>query len=64
MTSRRDIARLAGLTLIGKIGLPSDMANIALLLASKESGYILAPRQLLTEEPSTILILKDKDFKR
>ena len=33
-------ARLAERTPIGRIGLPSDIANIALFLASEESGYI------------------------
>ena len=33
-------ARLAKRTPIGRIGMPSDIANIALFLASEESGYI------------------------
>ena len=33
-------ARLAERTPIGRIGMPSDIANIALFLASEESGYI------------------------
>ena len=41
-------AKLAARVPLGRIGLPSDIANIALFLASDESGYVAEKKLLQT----------------